>query len=213
MSTMEMRKGGGATIASARGNKTRKMAMTAMLSAVGVILMYLSFNVPLMPSFIKMDFSELPALIAAYAFGPVSGIIVCLVKNLVNLLFTTTVGIGELSNFLLGVAFVLPAGLIYKRRHDKKHAFIGSLIGAVAMALFSLVSNYFVIYPLYAALGMPMEAIIGMYQAINPNVHTLMDALLMFNLPFTFLKGMASVLITFVIYKKISPLLKGRSAS
>lgn len=189
----------------------RKLAMTGMLAAVGVVLMFLSFNVPLMPSFIKLDLSELPALIAAYSIGPVSGVIVCLIKNLVNVMFTTTGGVGELSNFLLGVMFVLPAGLIYKRKKTRTRALVGSLIGAALMAILSVVTNYFVIYPIYTAF-MPMEAIIGMYQAINPAVHTLLDALLMFNMPFTFIKGLLSVVITFLIYKKISPLIKGKES-
>lgn len=186
----------------------RKLTMTAMLSAVATVLMFFSFNVPLMPSFIKLDFSELPALIASYAFGPVSGVTVCLVKNLVNLLFTTTGGVGELSNFLLGAFFVLPAGWIYKRHKSRGGALAGALIGAAAMAVFSVFSNYYVVYPVYTAF-MPMEVILGMYQAINPHVDSLWDALIWFNMPFTFLKGMCSVVMAFIIYKPLSPLLKG----
>ena len=98
----------------------RKIAMTGMLSAVSAVLMFLSFSVPFMPPFIKLDFSELPALFAAFALGPVSGVIVCLVKNLVNVFYTTTGGIGELCNFLLGVSFVLPAGMLYMKKKTKK---------------------------------------------------------------------------------------------
>ncbi len=186
-----------------------KLTVTAILAALATVLMALSFNVPLMPGFIKMDFSELPALLASFALGPVSGAAVCLVKNLINLLFTTTGGVGELSNFLLGVAFVVPAGLLYQRKKGKKAALLGAVLGAALMAAFSMISNYYVVYPVYGAF-MPMEGILGMYQAINPAVETLWDALLWFNLPFTFLKGMASVIITALIYKPLSPLLKGR---
>lgn len=189
-------------------NRVRKLTVTAMLAAVATVLMFISFNVPLMPSFIKLDFSELPALLAAFAFGPLSGAAVCLVKNLVNLLFTTTGGVGELSNFLLGACFVLPAGLIYKLHKGRRSALIGSLIGAAAMAVVSVFSNYFVVYPIYTAF-MPMETILGMYRAINPNVQTLWDALIWFNMPFTFVKGLCSVAIAFVIYKPLSPILKG----
>ena len=195
-------------IRSTSTGKTRKMVMTAMLAAVSSVLMFFSFNVPLMPAFIKMDFSELPALIASFALGPISGVTVCLVKNLVNLFFTTTSGVGELSNFLLGALFVAPAGWIYSKMKRRKGALIGSLVGAVTMAIVSVFTNYYVVYPIYTAF-MPMEAIMGMYQAINPAVENLWQALLWFNMPFTFLKGMASVAITFVIYKKISPIIKG----
>lgn len=188
----------------------RKLTVTAMLAAVATVLMFFSFNVPLMPSFIKMDFSELPALIAAFSMGPLSGVVVCLVKNLVNLFFTSTGGIGELSNFLLGVCFVLPAGLIYRKKASLSGAIVGSLVGAAAMAVLSVFTNYFVVYPIYTGF-MPMEAIMGMYQAINPNVENLLQALLMFNMPFTFIKGMCSAVITIAVYKGIAPALKGRA--
>ena len=98
----------------------RYLTVTAMLSAVAYILMFLDFSVPFMPAFIKMDLSELPALIGSFAMGPLCGVVVCLIKNVLHLFITTTGGVGELSNFILGVAFVLPAGLIYKHKKDRK---------------------------------------------------------------------------------------------
>ena len=189
----------------------RKMTMTALLGALATVLMFISFKVPLMPSFISMDFSELPALIAAFSMGPLSGVVVCLIKNLVNLFASQTGGVGEFSNFLLGCCFVLPAGLIYRYKKTQLGALIGALAGAVCMAVVSVFTNYFIVYPIYTNF-LPMEAIMGMYQAINPRVETLWEALWVFNVPFTFIKGMCSVLITFLIYKKISPLIKGKNA-
>lgn len=194
-----------------RANHTRRMVMTAVLSALSSVLMFFSFNVPLMPSFIKLDLSELPALIAAFSMGPVNGAIVCLIKNLVNLLFSTTGGVGELSNFLLGVFFVVPAGLIYRVRPKLSGAIVGSIVGAALMAVLSVFSNYYVVYPIYTAF-LPMEAIIGMYQAINPKADTLWKCLLMFNMPFTFVKGMISAVITIAVYQKIAPLINGKVA-
>ncbi|MCI8351711.1 MAG: ECF transporter S component [Oscillospiraceae bacterium] len=187
----------------------RKLTVTAMLSAVATVLMFFSFNVPLMPSFIKLDLSELPALIASFSMGPVAGAVVCLVKNLVNLFFSTTGGVGELSNFLLGCCFVVPAGIVYQRKQNLAGAVIGSISGSAAMAVLSVFTNYFVVYPIYTAF-LPMETIMGMYQAINPNVETLWQALLLFNMPFTFIKGLCSVVITLLIYKGIAPVLQGR---
>ena len=187
----------------------RKMTVTAILAAVSTILMFLSFSVPFMPSFIKFDFSELPALIAAFALGPVSGIMVCLVKNLVNLCFTTTVGIGELSNFILGCAFVLPAGLIYKHKKSRLSALAGSAAGAFAAAFISFFSNMFIVYPIYEKL-MPIEMIIKAYSTILPSVSTLWQAILIFNVPFTFMKFAVDTAITFCIYKYLSPVLKGK---
>ena len=186
----------------------RKMTMTAMLAAVATILMFFNFNVPLMPSFIKLDFSELPALLAAFTFGPMAGVMVCLVKNLVNLLFTMTAGIGELSNFILGVLFVFPAGFIYQRVKTRRGAMLGALIGAAVMAVLSVVTNYYIVYPVYTAF-MPMETILGMYRVINPNIKGLWEALIIFNMPFTFIKGLCSVVMSFFIYKPLSVVLKG----
>lgn len=188
----------------------RYITVTAMLSAIAFVLMFLDFSVPVMPGFIKMDLSELPALIGAFAMGPACGVMVCLIKNLLHLLMTSTGGVGELSNFVLGVAFVLPAGLIYKAKKTRKNAIIGSLVGAVAMAIVSFPSNLFVVYPIYENF-MPRDVIIAAYQAIVPSVKTLWQCLLFLNVPFTFVKALASVLITMLVYKKLSPILKGTS--
>ena len=190
---------------------TRKLTSIAMLSAVSTVLMFFSFNVPLMPSFIKMDLSELPALLAAFTFGPMSGVAVCFIKNLINVFFTTTGGVGEISNFLLGAMFVAPAGFIYQKMKTKKGAMVASVVGAATMALLSVITNYYIVYPVYSNLMAPMEAILGAYRAINPNVETLMDALLWFNMPYTFIKGMISVVITMFIYKPLSPILRGKN--
>lgn len=194
-----------------KNKKVRKLTVVAMLSALSSVLMFISFPVPLMPGFIKFDFSELPALIASFSFGGIYGVVVCLVKNLINLPFSSTGGVGELSNFILGASFVYIAGMFYKFRKNRAGAFIGSVTGAASMALISIVSNYFLVYPFYVnVIGMPMEAILGMYRAINPNVNTLLQALLIFNMPFTFIKGMVSTLIAFLIYKPLSPIIKGK---
>ena len=106
--------------------RVRKLVMTAMLAAVATVLMFLSFGIPLVPSYLKLDFSELPALIASFSMGPLSGVVVCLVKNLINLMNTTTAGVGELSNFILGCLFVVPAGLIYNKWKTRKGALAAS---------------------------------------------------------------------------------------
>ena len=190
---------------------TRKLAVTGIMSAVSAVLMMLSFNIPIMPSFIKMDFSELPALITAFSIGPVWGVAVCLIKNLVNLPFTTTAGVGELSNFILGVMLVLPAGLIYQKNKTRVGALIGSALGSLIMAVVSIPWNYYITYPAFVKiLNFPLEAILGMYQKINPSVDGLLQALLVFNLPYTFCKGLLISLLTFLIYKRLSPILKGK---
>ena len=189
--------------------RTRKITMIGMLSALAYVIMMFEFPIPaLIPNFIQMDFSELPALIGAFALGPVEGAAVCLVKNLIHLTRSQTGGVGELSNFILGAVFVFTAGMIYRRRKSRKTAVIGSLAGALAMALVSIPSNYFLTYPVYAKF-MPIDGILAAYQEIYPNVNGLLGCLIIFNAPFTFVKGMCSVLITLLIYKKISPIIKG----
>ena len=190
------------------GVNVRAMTMTGMLSAIAFLLMFFDFSVPFMPNFIKMDLSELPALIGSFALGPVSGVAICLIKNLLHLMKTTTGGVGELSNFILGATFVFTAGMIYKHKQNKKSAIIGSLVGAVAMAVVSVFSNYYLVYPVYTKF-MPLDAIIAAYQAINPNVDGLWACLICFNMPFTFVKGLFSVIITLLIYKRLSPIIKG----
>ena len=189
----------------------RKLTTTAVMAAIATILMYIEFPIPIMPGFIKLDFSELPALLTSFALGPWYGALVCLLKNLIHLPVTSSSGVGELANFLIGVCFVIPAGYIYQFRKSRKGALIGSLVGALFMAVISFPINYFIVYPFYTNF-MPMEAIVGAYQAILPSIKGLSDALLIFNVPFTFVKGMIDVVITFLVYKRLSPIIKGTNS-
>lgn len=191
--------------------RTHKFAVAGMLSAVAFVLMYIEFPIPaLIPAFIKLDVSDLPELLASFALGPVWGIVVTLLKNILFAILhgTSSNYVGELCNFLLGSVFAFTAGLIYHRGKSRKTALLGAVLGALLMAVVSVPVNYFVVYPAYVVVyGMPMEAIIGMYQAINPTADSLMKCLVLFNLPFTFCKGMLDVVLCFLIYKPLSPIL------
>lgn len=190
--------------------RTRRLTVTAMLSAVAFLLMFLEFSLPmLIPSFVKLDVSDLPALLGSFALGPVYGVVIEVLKNLLHILLkgTTSAGIGELFNASMGSVFVLVAGLIYWKDHTRRGALIGSIGGAVAMALASLPMNYFLVYPFYATLFGGMENIIGAYQAILPNVDGLFQCLLIFNVPFTLFKGLLDVFLCFLVYKPLSGLL------
>ena len=194
-----------------RSNMIRNSVVTAMLAAVATVLMFLDFSVPIIPSFVKMDISELPALLASFSLGPVSGIVVCLLKNVFNLLFHgSTGGIGELCNFLLGASFVGIAGLIYKYKKTRTGAVIGALVGALVMAVISIPVNYFISYPVYAAMFGGMDKILAAYNAIRPGSDGLLECLLVFNAPFTLVKGLIDAALTFLIYKPLSPVLHGR---
>ena len=195
-------------------NKVRGLVVSGMLSAVAFVLMFFDFSLPMViPAFIKMDFSDLPALLGAFSLGPVYGVIISLLKNILHILIkgTSTAAVGELSNFLLGAIFSFTAGMIYKKNRTRKGAWLGALIGAVAMAVISVPSNYFITYPAYSLFyGLPMEAILQMYQAIIPSVDNIFECLVIFNMPFTFAKGALDVLLCFLIYKPLSPLLHGK---
>ena len=195
-------------------NKTtniRKLTGTAMLGAVAAVLMYMEFPIPIMPSFVKLDVSELPALLAAYAYGPVSGIAVCLIKNLIKLPSTSTAAVGELFNFVMGALFVGVAGLIYKRNKTRKGAIVGALLGALVMAVVSVPYNYFIVYPAYVVMyHLPLD---GAQIALNgqeAGVDGLLTCLITFNFPFTLFKGLLDAALCFLIYKPLSGVLHGR---
>ena len=194
--------------------KTHKLAVAAMLTAAAAVLQFIEFSIPIMPSFVKLDLSDLPALLGSFALGPWWGALIQLVKNLLHLPFGSSAGVGELCNFLLGGVFVLVAGLVYHHRKTRGSALLGSILGAAAMALVSLPLNYFFVYPAYIAiLHFPEEAIISAYEAILgsvahfPTANPLLNCLLIFNVTFTLVKGLLNVLISFLIYKPLSPLL------
>ena len=193
---------------------THNLTVAAMLSAVAFILMFIEFPIPmLIPAFIKMDFSDLPALLGAFALGPVYGVIISFMKNLLHIVIkgTSTACVGELSNFILGAIFSAVAGYLYKNHKSRKTAIIGAVAGAVAMGVLSVPSNYFVVYPAYVQFyHMPLEAILGMYQAILPSADSLIKCLIIFNLPFTLVKGLLDAVLCMLIYKPLSPILHGR---
>ena len=197
-----------------RKNTTHNLTVAAMLSAVAFILMFIEFPIPmLIPSFVKMDFSDLPALLGAFALGPVYGVAISFMKNLLHIVIkgTSTACVGELSNFILGAIFSAVAGYIYKHHKSRKTAIIGAVAGAVAMGVLSVPSNYFVVYPAYVQFyHMPLEAILGMYQAILPSADSLIKCLILFNLPFTLVKGLLDAVLCMLIYKPLSPILHGR---
>lgn len=192
------------------GASVRFITVTGILSAAAFVLQLIEFPVPMfMPTFIKLDFSDLPALLGAFSAGPLSGILIELIKNLLHVTVSGSFGVGELSNFILGAIFTGTAGAIYKRNKTKKGALIASVTGAVVMGVLSYATNLFVVYPVYYNF-MPKEVIVAAYQAILPSVDSIEKCLLLFNVPFTIIKGLLNVILCFLIYKPLSPILKGR---
>lgn len=194
-----------------KNDRIKKMTVIAIFSAIAFVLMFIEFSVPsLIPGFVKMDFSEIPALLTAFMFGPLEGIAVCLIKNLIHLTITSTGGVGELANFLLGAAFVGTAGLVYRIKHTFAGGLIGCLSGSAAMAIVGFPVNYFITYPFYANMFFKgdMEGIINMYKAILPSSDTLAKSLLIFNTPFNMVKGLLVSIVVMLCYKRLSVLYK-----
>lgn len=186
----------------------RRLVFSALMAALSIVLAeLLKFEIPVMPSFIKLDFSDVPAMLAAFTMGPVSGVFVCLIKNVWGCITSSTGCVGELSNFILSASLVLPAGLMAHRTSKTSRAVAGALIGSVAMAAVSFPANYFIMYPVYSQVfGAPMDAIVGMYKAILPSVENLSQCLLIFNVPFTFAKGLIASVFSVLLYKKLRPI-------
>lgn len=191
-----------------KASKLRTITGVAVLSAIAFILAYFEFPVPLSPSFARMDISDLPALIGAFAYGPLAGVLIELVKNALQLTSTATAGVGELANFIMGGVFVFVAGLIYRKNKNKKTALIACLIASLAMGVTAAVVNYFILLPAFEAF-MPLNELIASFGEFMPFIRTKLDVVLFNALPFNLLKGLAISAVTMLIYKKLSPILKG----
>ena len=191
------------------------IAKSGILAAAAIVLMFIETPLPFMPVFLKFDFSEVPVLLAAFALGPVSAILVEMIKNLVHLPFTQTGGVGELANFIVGCAFVVPAALVYRRHKTKSAAIVGMLVGTLSMALLASLMNYFVMIPFYiTVMGFTMGAIVGMTnEAGNKLVTDLKSLILFVFVPFNLFKGLIVSLIVGLIYKRISRFLHPASDS
>ncbi len=182
----------------------------SVLSAMAFILMYLDFPLPLFPSFLKLDFSDIPALLGAFAMGPVAGLIIELIKNLLIIVIkgSQTALIGELANFTVGAALVGTAGIMYKRSKSRKNALISIAAGVAAMAFVASLANYYVFLPLYeTALNFPVAAMVDAGAKIYKGITDLNTFVIFSILPFNLLKGVLVGIVTFLAYKKLSPIL------
>lgn len=190
---------------------TRKLTMVGMFSAIAAILMIFEFPLPFAPAFYKLDFSEIPVLITAFAFGPVAGVMVEFCKIVLNLLMdsTTTAFVGELANFMVGCSFILPASIIYLHKKNRKTAIIGCIVGTICLTVFGTSFNAIYLVPKFAELyGMPLDAIIGMGTTINPAITDLTTLVMFAVAPLNILKGVSVSVITMLVYKKLSRFMK-----
>lgn len=189
--------------------KANYTAKIGLLAAVATLLMFLELPVPMLPVFLKLDISELPAVIAAFSLGPAAAVLVDLVKNLIHATNTQTAGIGEAANFIVGVAFLVPAGMAYRRRPAFGGALLALTAGTVSMIFVASLMNYFVLIPLYqAVLHFPLEQIIAMGAAANPHIVDLKTFVALAVAPFNAIKGVVIAVFTLLIYRKVLPLLR-----
>ncbi len=193
-------------------SKIRTMALIAMLSAVATVLMLFEIPLPfLAPPFYELDFSEVPVLIGTFAMGPMAGVVIELVKILLNFILngTITAGVGEFGNFLIGCSFIVPAGIIYHLKKTKKHAIYGMITGTIFMAVAGCFINALLLLPAYSTgLGIPMETLVGMGTAINPAIDSVFTFVLLAVGPFNLLKGIVVSVLTLLLYKRVSVLIK-----
>lgn len=191
---------------------TRKMAMIGMFSAIAMVLHLLEFPLPFIaPGFYELDFSEIPILIGSFAFGPVAGVMMEFMKILLKLCVkgTSTAFIGDLANFAVGCSLILPASAVYTFRKNKKTAVIACIVGTAVITVFGTVFNALYLLPAFSKFyGMPLEAILQSGTEINPLVGNIWSFAVICVAPINLIKGICASVVTLLIYKPLSPLIK-----
>ena len=189
---------------------THYIAYTAIFACMAGVLMLVEIPLFFAPGFYKMDLSELPILICTFYLGPVAGVVAELIKVCIKLLLkgTTTAFVGDFANFAVGCSFVLPASVVYHAKPSRRSALTGMIVGTLVMTVFGSAFNAIYLLPKFAVLfGMPMEVIVGMGTKVNPAIHSVSTLVLFAVVPFNLLKGFVVSLLTFLLYKRISPIL------
>ncbi|MEW9094423.1 MAG: ECF transporter S component [Clostridiaceae bacterium] len=197
-----------------RNKKLNKSIKITLLSVIAFLVMYIELPIPFFPEFLKIDVSDIPALIGAFAFGPLEGIIIELIKNILHGVFATkTAFIGEVANFLVGAVIVGTAGVIYRGNKTKKSAILALAIGSIAMSIAAAMVNYYVLLPLYEkVLNVPIQASVELASKVNPMVTDLWTFILWTIVPFNLIKGVFVSIITLGMYKSVSPMLHKENA-
>lgn len=192
---------------------TKNMVLIAMFGALSGLLMYIQVPVFFAPSFYKLDFCDVPVLIGSFALGPAAGVMIGAVKILISLVLrgSQTAGIGECSNWIQACSLAVPAAIIYQRYKTKNSAVLGMVAGVVLMVIVACFTNSMILLPAYAkAFHMPIDSLIAMGTAVNPHINGLTAFILLAVAPFNLLKGGLVSLITTLIYKRVSIIIKTR---
>lgn len=182
----------------------------AILAAMAVVLFYVEIPVV---AFYKLDLSALPAIIGGFAMGPVQGIAVVVVKNLIRMLRSDSMFVGQLADVLMVGSFVLVSSLLYRRNKTLKGALVSLVSGTATMIVASVLVNYFILIPAYQVLmGLPLEVIVGMGNAVWSYIDNTVKLVIFITAPFNLLKGVVLSVVTCLLYKRVSPLLHQKSA-
>ena len=188
----------------------QRMTLIAILAAIAIVLYMPPLQIPIV-LFYKLDFSNIPVLLGTFAMGPLTGSIILLLKSSIGILFSSSLGVGELADFLMGLAMVLPAGLIYRRHKSRKNAILGMAVGSVSATIAGVLLNAFLLIPFYAAVfNMPVDSIIAMGQGVVSSIDSVWKLVLIITAPFNVLKWSAISIVGGLIYKPLSPVLHGR---
>lgn len=190
-----------------KGFNLRQLLTITLMAVISFIIMFLEMPIPIFPEFLKIDLSDLPALITGLALGPVAGIMVELLKNMLHLLRTSTGGVGELANFLVGAALIIPPSLFYKKNPSVGKFTMSLVAGILLMGVVGGLANYFILLPFYQNF-MPMDAIVAMGSAVNPAIKDTFTLILYAIVPFNILKGAVVTLFAVALYKRVTPLIK-----
>lgn len=196
-------------------SNTHYISYTAIFSAISGVLMVMEIPLFFAPGFYKLDISEMPVLICTFYLGPVSGVTAELLKVMVKLLIkgTSTAFVGDFANFVVGCSFILPASIIYHAHPGRKTALIGMGVGTLVLTVFGSLFNGFYLIPKFAVLfGMPMDAIVAMGTKVNAAITDVWTLVAFAVVPFNLVKGVAVSALTFLLYKRISPILHKNDA-
>ncbi len=193
-----------------RRDTIKYITKIAVLGAVAAVIMLFEFPLWFTPPFYKLDLSETVILVGSFALGPIAGVIMELLKNIINFLFngTSTAFVGEFANFVTGCVFVVPAAMIYHRKKSLKTAVIGMALGSVMLAIVGSALNYFILIPTYVEMyKLPLEQILAMASKVNVLVSDLKSMIVFAVAPFNLLKGMICSLLAGLLYKRVSKIL------
>lgn len=190
--------------------KTSSLVKIGLLSAIALALMLLDFAIPIFPAFLQLDISDVPVVVGTLAMGPLAGIMIELIKNILHaLIATTTMGIGEIANFIVGIAYIIPLGILYNKNKNTKNVVLGLISGTIIMTIVAGIFNYFILIPLYSTIvfNQPISAFVAMAAQVNGLITNFITMILLAIVPFNLLKGIIISVLGYYLYKMLKPII------